>query len=255
MCRNWTAVELLRLNPALIWRQITKYQPGQAKKKWESEHEDSSRHCAAWRTKRCQPSIAAREEDYKVQLSKSYWMRRNINLWLKNSLCFILPPFCSAMENSGSSILATKYDICSVPPGAAVGIIPFEEKGKRNPPDTHLSMWAALNTTSNSPPSRRAAFSAISAASSSRDSSNKNWPGGVRENRSTVEMLRDPRGGTEGYVLRKCWTWLCSRARAFLASKIKLWNTRYEHSIPAFFGWRLDRLVTLANLVTSVYFQ
>lgn len=39
---------------------------------------------------------------------------------------------------------------------------------------TYLSMWAALNTTSNSPLSRRAAFFAISAASSSRDSSNKN---------------------------------------------------------------------------------
>lgn len=40
--------------------------------------------------------------------------------------------------------------------------------------NAHLSIWAALKTTSNSLLSRRAAFSAISAASSSRESSNKN---------------------------------------------------------------------------------
>lgn len=98
---------------------------------------------------------------------------------------------------------------------------------KRKKTDTHLSMWAALNTTSNSPPSRRAAFSAISAASSSRDSSNKNWPGGARENRSAVEMLRDPCGGTEGYTLCKCWTWLRLRTRTLLALK----NKTLKHEI------------------------
>lgn len=41
---------------------------------------------------------------------------------------------------------------------------------------SHLSMWAALKTTSNSSLSNWAAFSAISAASKSRDSSSKNWP-------------------------------------------------------------------------------
>lgn len=53
----------------------------------------------------------------------------------------------------------------------------------------YLSMWAALKTTSNSPPSSCAAFCAISAASRSRDSSNKNWPGSPTEN-CIVRMQR-----------------------------------------------------------------
>lgn len=57
-------------------------------------------------------------------------------------------------------------------------------------PNTYLSMWAALKTTSNSPLSRRAAFFAISAASSSRDSSNKNWPNGAGENSTTIKTLK-----------------------------------------------------------------
>ena len=43
---------------------------------------------------------------------------------------------------------------------------------------TNLSMWAALNTTSNSELSSSAALSAIWAASPRRDCSSRNWPAG-----------------------------------------------------------------------------
>lgn len=53
--------------------------------------------------------------------------------------------------------------------------------------NTYLSMWAALNTTSNSELSSSAAFWAITAASPRRDSSNRNWPNRQEERKRSSQ--------------------------------------------------------------------
>jgi len=55
---------------------------------------------------------------------------------------------------------------------------------------THLSIWAALNTTSNSELSSSAAFWAITAASPRRDSSHRNWPEREREREREREIMQ-----------------------------------------------------------------
>lgn len=177
----------------------------------EIKSESIWRYIAAQHAKTNQSSkagTAAREEDYKVQPSKSHWLWSSVSPWINRadsrppSLSYIAFPFYSAMENCGPPISSTKNQTHTLSLCMCWDFSPA-----RVQLNTHLSMWAALKTTSNSPLSRRAAFSAISAASSSRDSSNKNWPGRAGEKSSTVKTVKDPYQGTEEYTVQRCWLW------------------------------------------------
>lgn len=126
---------------------------------------------------------AVREEDYKVQPSKSHWLRSSVSPWI-NHADSRPPSFIHSLLSTQpwktvarpSHLERMKFSVSVHVLGLWKSSNVQKEKTQTelSQSNTHLSMWAALKTTSNSPPSRRAAFSAISAASSSRDSSNKN---------------------------------------------------------------------------------
>ncbi len=85
----------------------------------------------------------------------------------------------------------------------------------------HLSMWAALKTTSNSSLSNWAAFFAISAASKSRDSSSKNWPEEKKKRGNFILylLLLPRKDKCEIFPLAVGWI-------VWSALSMILWNTR-----------------------------